>query len=234
MEYKLTFEDGSDGYLSHHGVLGMKWGVRNAETQAKYAGAQGRTARKQDLKGSRHRQRLKTNAYASEYVQKSANVRSAYKTGQISKKKARALSIRNADAYEKDFYKARAEGRKERAIIKSEGKSDRAKGRIMGRAAGATAKEKAVTQRGAYVRRQSTGKRAAKAVLLGASGYTSYNSARAAGKNRLTSMGYAAVGNTIGGAYLPYDAYAGRQAHLAKKATKAKYQAKRLDAKAKR
>jgi hypothetical protein len=38
MDYILTFEDGSDAYLSHHGVKGMKWGVRNAETKAKYSG----------------------------------------------------------------------------------------------------------------------------------------------------------------------------------------------------
>ena len=34
--YKLTFEDGSEAYLSHHGVKGMKWGVRNEETKARY------------------------------------------------------------------------------------------------------------------------------------------------------------------------------------------------------
>lgn len=32
---KFTFEDGSE-YLAHHGVKGMKWGVWNAETRAKY------------------------------------------------------------------------------------------------------------------------------------------------------------------------------------------------------
>lgn len=36
MEYKITFEDGSSGYLEHHGVKGMHWGVHNAETKARY------------------------------------------------------------------------------------------------------------------------------------------------------------------------------------------------------
>ena len=33
---KFTFEDGSNGYLAHHGVKGMKWGVRNSETLSRY------------------------------------------------------------------------------------------------------------------------------------------------------------------------------------------------------
>ena len=41
MDYKLTFDDGSSAYLAHHGVLGMKWGVRNAETRLKYQSGNG-------------------------------------------------------------------------------------------------------------------------------------------------------------------------------------------------
>ena len=37
MDYKVTFTDGSKA-LAHHGVKGMKWGVWNAETRARYYG----------------------------------------------------------------------------------------------------------------------------------------------------------------------------------------------------
>lgn len=35
-------DERQDDYLQHYGVVGMKWGVRNAETQRKYAGGKGR------------------------------------------------------------------------------------------------------------------------------------------------------------------------------------------------
>lgn len=38
MDYKITFEDDSSGCLVHYGVKGMKWGVWNAETSARYKG----------------------------------------------------------------------------------------------------------------------------------------------------------------------------------------------------
>ncbi len=61
MDYLVTFEDGSTGYLAHHGVMGMKWGVRNAETQAKYAGKSGSATRRGGLSADTKR-RLKTAA----------------------------------------------------------------------------------------------------------------------------------------------------------------------------
>lgn len=39
MDYVVHFSDGSEGYLAHHGVKGMKWGVWNAETRARRLGS---------------------------------------------------------------------------------------------------------------------------------------------------------------------------------------------------
>lgn len=47
MDYKVTFADGSEAF-AHSGVKGMKWGVWNAETAARY-GRKGGTKHKHGL-----------------------------------------------------------------------------------------------------------------------------------------------------------------------------------------
>lgn len=47
MEFKMTFQDGSEALL-HSGIKGMKWGVWNSETAARY-GRKGGTQHKTGL-----------------------------------------------------------------------------------------------------------------------------------------------------------------------------------------
>lgn len=37
MDYLVTFDDGSEGYLSHHGVKGQEWGVLSPDNAKEYA-----------------------------------------------------------------------------------------------------------------------------------------------------------------------------------------------------
>ena len=70
MEYLITFEDGSSGYLAHYGVKGMKWGVWNEET-----------ARRNNAGGSqKFQQRKKDMAAAAKSAAISASV-TAIRTG---------------------------------------------------------------------------------------------------------------------------------------------------------
>lgn len=70
MDYLLTFEDGSSGYLAHHGTKGMKWGVWNAETRARRTGT------------------TKTSPFRNEYEKQSYEDKKAgYETGSFLRNK---------------------------------------------------------------------------------------------------------------------------------------------------
>lgn len=43
---ELRYNTDDDSYLMHYGVMGMKWGVRNAETLRKYGSAKGKLLKK--------------------------------------------------------------------------------------------------------------------------------------------------------------------------------------------
>ncbi len=66
MDYKFTFEDGSM-VLAHSGVKGMKWGVWNDETKAKYGGTRPRKteAERQAAREIRNQSRKTAAAYGA-------------------------------------------------------------------------------------------------------------------------------------------------------------------------
>lgn len=49
MEYFLVYANGDSAYLTHSGVKGMKWGVWNSETRARYAGDKGSAKFNKDM-----------------------------------------------------------------------------------------------------------------------------------------------------------------------------------------
>lgn len=81
MEYKFTFEDGSEAYLAHYGVKGMKWKNRKSpvveeelhEQRRRKAKALGNKLTKKSAKAAR----AKVKAYFSADSLKNVDARSA-------------------------------------------------------------------------------------------------------------------------------------------------------------
>lgn len=184
MDIIVTFEDGSSAYLEHHGVKGMHWGVRNAETQAKYAGGNG---------GQR---RYRLASHGSKYGQAVTNQRRAYNAKQSKAKqvaKVGLLGVSGSRAYNT----SRSRGLS---------RSDSLNNALLGEAyiAGVKHKQKkagttktkisdSAKRRAAYSNSQSTGKQVAKIVLGGSALASGYDTARSRGASR----GKAVVANYL-------------------------------------
>ena len=187
MEFKVTFEDGSSAYLEHFGVKGMHWGVRNAETQAKYAGG----------KGGQRRYRLAS--HGSKYGQSVTNQRRAYNAKQSKAKqiaKVGLLGVSGSRAYNT----SRSRGLS---------RADSLNNAVLGEAyiAGVKHKQKkagttktkisnSAKLRAQYANSQSTKKQVAKIALGGSIMTAGYDTARSRGAGRL---GSAAVTAVLGG-----------------------------------
>lgn len=99
-------------YLAHHGVLGMKWGVRNAETLARYSRGSVRAAEK-SIKVAKKGMKAEKQAYKAK--QKTAKLRrsrgyakSPVKIAKYSSKAARAARRGNYEKYLKYSAKSAA------------------------------------------------------------------------------------------------------------------------------
>lgn len=187
MEYVITFDDGSEAYLAHHGVLGMKWGVRNAETQARYAGG----------KGGQRRYRLAS--HGNEYSQSVTNTRRAYNAKQSRVKQAAKVGLMGVSG-SRAYNTSRSRG-----LSRAESLQNATLGEIY--IAGVKNKQKkagttktkisdSARLRSEYANSQSTGKQVAKIVLGGTIGTVGYDTMRSRGTSRL---GAAAVTAVLGG-----------------------------------
>ena len=188
MQYVLTFEDGSEAYLAHHGVMGMKWGVRNAETQARYAGGTG---------GQR---RYRLASHGSEYGQSVTNTRRAYNAKQSRVKQAAKVGLMGISG-SRAYNTSRSRGLS---------RADSLQNAMLGEVyiAGVKNKQKkagttktkisdSARLRAEYSNSQSTGKQVAKMMLGGSIGAIGYDTMRSRGASRL---GAAAATAALGGA----------------------------------
>lgn len=105
MDYIVTFEDGSEAYLAHHGIKGQKWGVRTKDYVKKglrnVGGAKTAKTSKPSISSLRaSRQQKKIDKYAAKVTHQKAKVSAidakvkARNTGLISKYMSKQLGAR--------------------------------------------------------------------------------------------------------------------------------------------
>jgi hypothetical protein len=169
MDYILTFEDGSDAYLSHHGVKGMKWGVRKE--------------RKAAIQNARLNKANSANEAYTNYVNEGNKIRTNRKMKAISRKEAGQQHRENALRYNKSITKAVNNKNIEMAKAKGIGKSTKTQNKYMRKAEVKNALNNYYLKGSEYALKQSTAKSLAKSYTMGA-GTAPYNAARALGKSR--------------------------------------------------
>lgn len=198
MSMIITFDDGSTAYLEHHGVIGMHWGVHNAETKARYAGG----------KGGQRRYRLAS--YGSKYGQAVTNQRRAYNAKQSKAKqvaKVGLMGVSGSRAYNTS---------RSRGLSRSESLTNA----LLGEAyiAGVKHKQKkakstnvkisdSAALRSKYSNKQDAGKEVAKMFLLGPLGATAYNTTRSHNKSQAEAAVSGVLTAYTGIPFAQYDAY---------------------------
>lgn len=108
MIYTGVFEEAHGKELSHHGIKGMHWGVRNAETQARYAGTP-RSVRRMAKKDAKQAAKLRYDYGARSRTAKSQHERL------VSQRKKRL-----GEGYANEYENAYAKQNHEKNALKAE------------------------------------------------------------------------------------------------------------------
>ena len=199
MAYIVEFQDGTGAYLEHHGVKGMHWGVRNAETQAKYAG------------GTNGQRRYRLATSGDKYSQAVTNQRRAYNAKQSRAKQVAKVALMGpAGAHGYNTARSRGLSRSEALTNGMVGGVFYAQGvKAKQRKAGTTKTKisKSARMRSQYSNSQSTGKEIAKVALMGPIGATQYNTMRSQNRDRGEAAVHGIIGSSTGIPYAQYVSY---------------------------
>jgi hypothetical protein len=192
MEYLLSFDDGSEAFLAHYGIKGMKWGKWNAETRARYTGAGNGTFYKKATHGDK-------------YGKSVTDLRRAYNANQPkSKQIAKNVLLGPMGAHAYNTARSRGLSRSDSlhnvplGVFYAQGvKHKQKKLGTTNPKISAAAKERAD-----YTRDESLGKSAAKEILT-AGNTVAYNTVKARTKSRgkaaLAAVGIAVASGVAGG-----------------------------------
>lgn len=120
MEYLLTFDNGAYAVLEHSGVKGMKWGVWNAETKARYSGDKGSARFNKDMaKLGKHEKTRARYASKAQALQNKIDYSSKSAKNQMRlakyERKAAVNKARGSRPYLTEFGKSRRDKQLKRA-----------------------------------------------------------------------------------------------------------------------
>lgn len=117
-----------DNYLTHHGVKGMKWGVRRSQSELDRAAGR-KTSKKKKSKGKKDdSSKSKSNGSTSDGIVQKAKSKVQKKVSEVKKSREakRAAAVVRKAEHKKLVAEAKAKQKTERAIAKEKAKADRA------------------------------------------------------------------------------------------------------------
>lgn len=190
----------SDYILYHHGIKGMRWGVRRFQEPNGTLTPAGRKRYADALDGqpsttkrsAKQTYRNAKNAAFTKYEKSIASIEKGYKRGQMLSEKDQAREAAVEEAYNKAVTKAKSDYKKAKAEVKA--RSDN-----YNSDEGQAKKQEFKDMRKAFGKSRSTGSKVATFMLGGVFANKTYNSVKVSGGSTVEAIGVTAATTMLGG-----------------------------------